>query len=1055
MAGFTGALGSLWVEIGARISNFEAGMASVSKQIDQTLGEAEGKFAGFDKLGDRLTGIGTSLSAAITLPVLGIGAAALKASGDFDSAMRLVSARGDITGGDLAKLKKQAEDLGAATQFSSKQAAEGMAELAGAGFDVNEIYAAMPGVLNLAAAAGTSVGEAAKVSKDLLGQFGLSANDTARAVDVMTKAGNESSGTLGEMANSLKYVGPVARAAGLDLEQTSAALIVLDKAGIRGEQAGTSLRSMLLSLQNPSKAARTVLNDLGIAITDAGNNLLPLPQIMDNFKAGLEKVHGSAGQAAALTTVFGENAVTAAQGLISKGSPALIDFEEKLRNAGGEAQRTASVMNSGMGGALERMRGSVETAAQKLGDVLAPTIIQLAGYIEQGANKLAEFAGWFQKLPEPIQTGTIAIIAMSAALGPLLIVAGQFAGAITSINAVLPLMSGGVTAITGALGIGTAALAAYTVGIAAAVAAIGTIIVKYNQWQDAQAAADKAADDQATALIRLERHLRDQGGAVDALKDEYKRGQISLQEYEKGLQKIAIQIGDAKKATADHTKTLSDAEKVQKAVKDATTAAAKATNSLGKESKDAEGKVKPLVERSAILDETARQLTATYQKNISEIVKWKLAHQDAASTTPVLTQTTKDLDAAIQAMVSSAKLIAPAFLDAGKQATQAMNDAVQPIKDVEAAYKQLGITSTEKLQKQADDAKTAYDTIKGSGTATAHDIDAAWVKMEDARIAAAKAAGIEIPAETQATLDKIKGSLEGHTNDTKGTWAGWSKGVSQVISDLGSDITNILWDGDKSWGEKGKAILKSLGESVQKAFVQPAMDAINDLITGAISDLLGGKGLGGIMDRLKDIGGAFKDIFSAGTSAASGATGAAGSAGSSGGAGGAAAGGALGWVSAIGSIGTMISSIIGNFQSAHMETSLNAIEHNTRYSMMYVGERADGGILGQTFRMADALQYVPGLLDGLNAKMDNWVSPLAGILQGMAGKLDAAAHRLDDISNNTSLSYWSSENNRGVLNSMLTELRTISGRQPIINVYVGDSKTPAPSNVKMQGVLGL
>jgi TP901 family phage tail tape measure protein len=1042
-------------------------MLKLSKDISQTVKDAEEKFSGFEKVGASLTSVGTRLSAAITLPLIGIGAAAIKASSDFDSAMRLVSARGDITGADLAKLKAQAEDLGAKTQFSSKQAAEGMAELAGAGFKTSEVFAAMPGIMNLAAASGSSVGDAAKVTKDILGQFGIAATDTSRAVDVMTKAGNASSGTLGEMANSLKYVGPVAHDAGLSLEQTSAALLLLDKAGIRGEQAGTSLRSVLLSLQGPTDAAQKIMTQYGIAVKDAGGNMLPLPQILDNFRVGLEKIPGTADKAAALTKVFGENAETAASKLIKQGSPALNQFTDDLLKASGEAERTASVMNSGLGGALEKMKGSVETASQKIGDAFAPQLIALTGMLESSANKVAEFAGWFGKLPEPIQTTTLALLAFAAAGGPMLIIIGQLAGAVTNISALLALKTTALTALTAATGLSTIAMAAWTAGIGAAVLAIGYLVVKYNQMKDAQEGAKTAEDGHMQSLDRLEKSLRSQGGAVDALKQEYKQGQISLDQYEAGLRKIAVEVGNSKKATDSHTKALSDAEKAHQAVTKALAAATTATKAHGEETKTAKEHVKNFSDSGTVLAETIKQIGNTYNSSLTALVKWKLAHQDAASITPKLTETTKELDAAIMAMVSSAKLIAPAFLDAGAQAKASLEAAAKPIRDLDAAYRTLGVTSTDSLKKQADEAARAYATILASGEHSASDLDAAWAKMEEARIAAAKSAGEIIPAEVQKQLDEVQGKIDTHTQDTKGLWSDWSDQVSTIITDLGKNITDVLWDGSLSWGEKGKKVLSELGQSVMRAFVEPATKAMADLMSGVISDLIGGKGFGGIVDKVKELGSSIAGVFGGGgkdivgevTGTAGGpAASIPGTGGGAGGAAGAAAGSSIaGIAGAVGSIAGAVSGIIGNFQNAHQETSLNAIEHNTRYSMMYLGERGDGGILGAMFKVQENTQYLPAQLDGLNQKLIDWLQPLDFRLGQISEQITFAQTRFDTITQNTGAAASSLESNRGVLQSILAEIRNLAGNVPVINVYVDGQKQAAKtdSSLKMQGVLAI
>jgi len=161
-----------------------------------------------------------------------------------------------------------------------------------------------------------------------------------------------------------------------------------------------------------------------------------------------------------------------------------------------------------------------------------------------------------------------------------------------------------------------------------------------------------------------------------------------------------------------------------------------------------------------------------------------------------------------------------------------------------------------------------------------------------------------------------------------GAFDGFATSVSTIITNFAQDISKSLWDGDLSWGEKGKALLKSLGQAVTSSFIEPAAKAIGDFIGGAIKDLLSGNGLGGVLGTLKEIGTKAKDVFSE-TPSAGGvpSTGAPG--GGGGGAGAAVSGGLTGWISAISGAVTAISSVIGNFQMAGMNKSLDIIVKHT------------------------------------------------------------------------------------------------------------------------------
>jgi len=1060
MGTFTGSLGTLWVEIGARISEFEAGMSQFSKTLDSSISDAESKFRGLDKFGGIATNIGVSLTAAITAPIIGIGAVAIKASGDFDTAMRTVSARGEITGKDLQGLKQQAIDLGAATQFSSKQAADGMAEFAGAGFNAKQIFAAMPGTLNLAAAAQTSVGEAAKTVKDLLGQFGLAATDSQRAVDVLAKSSNESSGTLGEMANSLRYVGPVAKAAGLDIEQTSAALIVLDKAGIRGEQAGTSFRAMLASLQGPSKDAKKYIDELGIAVTDGGGKMLPFSAIIEQFKVSLSKIPNEADKAKALVEIFGRESLAAANILTSQGSPALLEFEDKLRKAGGTAEAMKNIVQGGMGGALEKMKGSVETAAQSLGDVLAPSVIAVAGFIESGANKLSEFAQWFTTLPGPVQGTALAIVGFAAALGPALVIAGQLAFAITSLATVAPLVGSAFTALSGVVAGVTASMVLYTGGVAAAVIAIGYLVNAIYEQEKAYKNLEAVNKTQASSLKKLEDSLRSQGGAVDELKDKLKRGQITQAEYEKGLRDIGKAIGDAKKASGQivtaQTKQTDTQDELTKKIKAAQDALKKNTA----EQKGAIETTGELHRKDAILWETARQLEAQYKKNITELVNYKLAHESILSRTPQMIQAGEDLNKTVDEQARKLVIAGGQWSKWAAESTAAMTKAVVPLKDLEDAYKQLGIKSAESLDMQAERSKQAYEKIKASGTATARDLDQAWVAYEKARIDAAIANGEEIPRRQLDALKKMEDQLDQSSTKQKSAWDGFGKQISTGITNLSQDLVKTLFEDPKSFGEMAIKGLKNIGQAVALHFVEPAMKAISEFISGAITDLLSGRGLGGVLDRLSKIGDAILDIFGGASSAAGGAAGAVGAAGSAAGsaggaagsAGSAAASGLAGIVGAVGSVVTAVSSIIANFQLAKQETTLNAIEESTRYVKIWTGEQPQS-LLWCAQKSTEYIGYIVATTDSIGRKLDDWLSPLPDLFTQSAEALAWAVKRLDQIGDSVT---WGSEADKRS-EALLSEiLSAIQSRTTQVSIVISGAQSPTATAsavaMRLQGI---
>jgi TP901 family phage tail tape measure protein len=415
-------IGSLFVEFSATVDKFMAAMNKGEK--------------GLVRMGRRWSSIGNQMSVGISLPLAAIGKYALTAAADFEASMNKVSALGDITGSDLDALKNQALELGKKTQFSAKQAADGMAELAAAGFNTQQIMAAMPGVLDLAAAAQVGVAEASGIAVTTMGAFHLSAEKSAEVADVLASASARGVLNIQDLAESLKYVGPVAYATGRSLEETAAAISLLSNAGIKGSQAGTALRMGIIRFIKPTKQAQEVISALNLQLTDGAGKIRPLVDIIGQ----LQQKHANLAQ---VTKLVGVEAATAWQALVDSGAPALDALTQAIDKDNGAAQRMAATLRQGLKGGFEQMMGSVETAAIALIEGFKPAVLAAMKEVEQFANKITDLGKWFATLSPAVQNFTVAVLAFVTIAGPLLAILGPIASG-------LSVMLGGVKLLIGA-----------------------------------------------------------------------------------------------------------------------------------------------------------------------------------------------------------------------------------------------------------------------------------------------------------------------------------------------------------------------------------------------------------------------------------------------------------------------------------------------------------------------------------------------------------------------------------------------------------------------------
>lgn len=450
------AIAELFVDVGGSTGKLESEMAKGAKALDNFTNKA--KLAGttllktttpFSTFGKRLAGIGESAKrvgaqlSAVSIPIGLMSGAALKMAGNFEASMNKVSARGNIFGDDLDKLKNLALQLGADTQFSAQQAADGMADLAAAGFNTTQIMKAMPGVLDFAAASQLTVAEASQITVDTLGQFALKADSAGHVADVMTVAANSSQISMAQLAQSMKFVGPNAAAMGVSLENVTAMLALLGEAGINADQAGTSLRMGFARLIAPGAKAAATLQRMGIEATDATGKLKPLPELLKEFQqhASDPTFIGD------MKTIFQTNSMTAWIAAAKLGGDELQRLENLTNNAGGAAKTQAAILRGGLNGALEQMRGSFETLGIALGTILEPAAIAVAGALQDLANIGIAAAAAFQKAPGPIKDVVSVLTGLLAIAGPAAFAIGALTSAFAVLTPVLAATQGAFLAL--------------------------------------------------------------------------------------------------------------------------------------------------------------------------------------------------------------------------------------------------------------------------------------------------------------------------------------------------------------------------------------------------------------------------------------------------------------------------------------------------------------------------------------------------------------------------------------------------------------------------------
>ena len=364
-------LGDLVVHIGANTTKLNASLGKVQRNMRS--------------MTSNFTKLGMSMSKAITLPLALIGGASLRTAVKFEASMAKVKAVSGATAKEFDSLAASAKELGRTTVFTASDVSGLQLEFAKLGFSAVQINQVTGATLNLAQATGSDLAQAAEVAGATLGGFGLAATETERVTDVMAASFSSSALDINHFQESMKLVAPNAKAAGVSLEETTAMLAVLSKAGIKGSSAGTALRRILQEMQGTSGTLTERFAELN--------------------KAGLD-VQGSMDE-------VGRRAGTSLL-VLAEGASEVEQLTGAFINSRGAAQAMADVMNDNAMGAIKRMTSALEGAGISIGEILSPAFESLV-------KKITGVIDSFNGLSEKLKGNILVFAGLAAVLGPFLI----------------------------------------------------------------------------------------------------------------------------------------------------------------------------------------------------------------------------------------------------------------------------------------------------------------------------------------------------------------------------------------------------------------------------------------------------------------------------------------------------------------------------------------------------------------------------------------------------------------------------------------------------------
>ncbi len=327
----------------------------------------------------------TAVSGAISA----VGGYAIKTGAEFESAMSRVQAISGATGKEFDALKQQAMELGASTAFSASEAAEGMENLASAGFNTNEIIAAMPGMLDLAASSGEDLASSADIAASTLRGFGLEAEQAGHVADVLAKNAADTNAAVADTGEAMKYAAPVAHNFGISMEECAAAIGIMSDAGIKGGQAGTSLRGSLSRLAKPTDDMKEIMNKLGLEFFDSNGKMISLTE---QTKMLSEKMSNLTDEERnnALVTLYGQESLSGMLALVQAGSNKIASLTESYKNCDGAAAEMAKTMQDNLKASLEQVGGAAETFGIKVYESMSDDLKSAADTASESINQITD-----------------------------------------------------------------------------------------------------------------------------------------------------------------------------------------------------------------------------------------------------------------------------------------------------------------------------------------------------------------------------------------------------------------------------------------------------------------------------------------------------------------------------------------------------------------------------------------------------------------------------------------------------------------------------------------
>lgn len=384
---------------------------------------------------------------------------------------------------EMQALRKQARQLGDNTAASADDAAGAQIIIAKGGGDAAAIQAATPVTLNMALSNRRTMEENAALLTGMKSAFQLSNDKVAHIGDVLSMTMNKTAADFDGMSDALTYAAPVAKNAGVSIEETAAMVGALHDSRITGSMAGTGSRAVMSRLQAPTGKAYDAIKELGVKTSDSKGNTRPIFSILKEMQRSFEKNNLGTGQRAEyMKTIFGEEASSAAAVLMTAASTGKLDkLTAAFKASDGKTGELVKVMQDNLGGDFKEFQSAYEAVGTDLFDQQEGSLRKLTQTATQYVLRLD---GWIQKNKGLATTlgvvvgGALALIGVMGGIG---LIAWPVVMGINAIIAAAGVLGVVFSTVGGAIVTGIGAITLPVLAVAGAVVAGALLIRKY--WE--------------------------------------------------------------------------------------------------------------------------------------------------------------------------------------------------------------------------------------------------------------------------------------------------------------------------------------------------------------------------------------------------------------------------------------------------------------------------------------------------------------------------------------------------------------------------------------------